>query len=123
MLNPGGWYVATPAELKPYGWTTTDLWVAPLITGLAGLLTHAQPFWTYLHLSLVEFSRPRSLDQNPVKPWNATDARALGAVVLWVLFATRTVRTMGVTWWNTKPKKKEVMRSSECDHGFFFCSS
>jgi hypothetical protein len=126
MLSPGGWYLTTPAELKPYGWTTMDLWVAPLITGLSALFTHAQPFWTYLHLSLVGFSRPvdiQNLDQNPVKPWSTADARALGAVILWFLFATRTIKNMGVTWWNTKPKKKEVMRSSEHVFLAFFFES
>lgn len=124
MLNPGGWHLATPAELKPYGWTTLDLWAAPLITGLAALLTHAQPFWTYVHLSLVEFSRPndiQNLDNLPVKPWSTADARAFGAIVLWFLFATRTTRNYGIAWWNTKPKKREVMRSSKCISSIRFC--
>jgi hypothetical protein len=115
MLHPAGWHLATPAELKPYGWTTVDLWAAPLVTGLAALLTHAQPFWAYLHLSLVGFSSPLVIlnKEDLVKPWNTNDARAFGAVVLWVLFASRTVMNHGVAWWNAKPKKKEVMRSSE----------
>lgn len=125
MLHPRGWYLATPAELKSYGWTTVDLWAAPLITGLTALLTHAQPFWTFLHLSLVGLSRPlaiQNMDETLVKPWSIEDARAFGAVVLWVLFASRTVKNLGITWWNTKPKKKEVMRSSEHAHLAHFTS-
>jgi hypothetical protein len=117
MLHPGGWSLATPEELKTYGWTTVDLWAAPLVTGLFALLTHAQPFWTYLHLAIVGFSRPidvQSLEDDPVKPWSVDDARSLGAVVLWVLFATRTANNFGIAWWKTRSKKKEVMRSSEC---------
>ncbi|KAL5533496.1 hypothetical protein ACEPAF_5272 [Sanghuangporus sanghuang] len=54
MLNPTGWSLVTPAELRPYGWTTVDLWCAPLTTGLYALLTHAQPFWAELHGVLVQ---------------------------------------------------------------------
>lgn len=125
MLQPGGWYLATPAELKPYGWTTVDLWAAPLITGLTAALTHAQPFWDYLHRSLVEFSHPLTIqgrNETLVKPWTIEDARAFGAVVLWFLFASRTVKNLGVVWWNAKPKKKEVMRSSQPVHQIIFTS-
>ena len=41
--------LTTPTELLPGGWTTTDLWCAPLVTGLYAFLTHAQPFWADAH--------------------------------------------------------------------------
>lgn len=115
MFNPSGWCLATPAELQRYGWTTVDLWVAPLITGIVATLTHAQPFWTYLHLLLMSFVRPvtaEALEKNPINPWTIAEARSFGAVILWVLFATRTVRNFGNAWWQMKPTKKDVMRSS-----------
>ncbi|KAH7072323.1 hypothetical protein BKA62DRAFT_778722 [Auriculariales sp. MPI-PUGE-AT-0066] len=43
MLNPSGFALATPTELQQYGWTTLDLWVAPIVTGLHALAS--QPFW------------------------------------------------------------------------------
>ncbi|THG92943.1 hypothetical protein EW145_g8527, partial [Phellinidium pouzarii] len=52
MLRPTGWALATPAELRAYGWTTIDIWCAPAITALYALLTHAQPFWAELHAML-----------------------------------------------------------------------
>jgi len=115
MFNPSGWTLSTPGELQPYGWTTVDLWVAPFITGVMALLTNAQPFWTYLHLLITSFTRPvtaEALEKNPITVWSVEDARSLGAVILWMLFAARTVKNLGVTWWKSKPLKKEVMRNS-----------
>ena len=117
MFNPSGWSLATPAELQPYGWTTVDLWVAPLITGIMALVTNAQPFWTYLHLLVESFVRPvdaQALEKDPITVWSTEDARALGAVIIWVLFASRTVKNFGPAWWNSRSKKREVMRSSGC---------
>lgn len=56
MLSPTGYTLRTPAELGAYGWTTVDLWCAPLVTGLYALLTHAQPAWAAAHAVLVEFT-------------------------------------------------------------------
>ncbi|KIJ32421.1 hypothetical protein M422DRAFT_35823, partial [Sphaerobolus stellatus SS14] len=114
MFNPSGWTLSTPAELQSYGWTTVDLWVAPLITGIMALLTNAQPFWTHLHLLVQSFMRPvtaEALEKNPITLWSTQDARSLGAVILWVLFATRTVKNYGPAWWKLRSKKREVMRS------------
>ena len=126
MLHPHGWSLTTPAELMPYGWTTVDLWAAPLVTGLFAFLTHAQPFWARLHLTTLGFSRPadiNSLEVDPWNPWSVEDARALGALILWALFAIRTINNFGITWWKAKPKKKEVMRSSECFVRIVICLS
>ncbi|KAG2360447.1 hypothetical protein BDR07DRAFT_1412470 [Suillus spraguei] len=49
FLEPTPLTLATPAAIKPYGWTATEIWCAPFITGLYALLTHAQPFWAELH--------------------------------------------------------------------------
>ena len=89
--------------MQPYGWTTTDLWCAPFITGLYALLTHAQPFWADAHTVLagwlgasageVEFVDGASVQK--VAPVDPEVARALCASVLAVLFATRTVKNFG----------------------------
>ncbi|KAF8589670.1 hypothetical protein K439DRAFT_1612476 [Ramaria rubella] len=110
MFNPGGWSLVTPAELKSYGWTTVDLWAAPLITAIVALLTQAQPVWAHLHIILVGLFHSR--DSNDLlKAWTVEDARSFGAVILWALFAARAVKNYGIPWWNARPKKKEVMRS------------
>ena len=54
FLHPTVLTLTTPAELRPYGWTTTDIWCAPLVTALYALLTHAQPFWADLHVLIIE---------------------------------------------------------------------
>jgi len=42
FLEPTPLTLTTPAAMKPYGWTATDLWCAPFITGLYALLSHAK---------------------------------------------------------------------------------
>src|ERR1700760_827331 len=49
FLEPTSLSLQTPPEIQPYGWTNTDIWCAPMITGLYALLTHAQPFWANVH--------------------------------------------------------------------------
>lgn len=85
--------VTTPSEFRPYGWTTTDLWSAPLITGLYALLTHAQPFWADMHALAFGF-----LGAEPGQKVESVDpetARAMCLVVLMGLFMSRAVRTYG----------------------------
>ncbi|KAF8528190.1 hypothetical protein BU17DRAFT_81436 [Hysterangium stoloniferum] len=114
MFHPNGWSLATPAELKIHGWTTVDLWLAPLITGLTALLMHAQPFWAHLHISIMEFMHPfitNDSEKDFTKPWSINDARSFAACIIWVFFATRATKDFGIAWWTAKPKRKEVMRS------------
>lgn len=99
----------TPPELLPYGWTSTDLWIAPLVTGLYATLTHAQPFFAHLHALLFSFfspfglaplsfqyAKPGSPDtEGVVVPLEAADARAVCVIVLSALFGLRAVRTFG----------------------------
>jgi hypothetical protein len=41
MLDPRGWRVdRTPPEAMPWGWTSIDLWSAPVMTALWATLTH-----------------------------------------------------------------------------------
>jgi len=92
----------TPPELLPYGWTATDLWVAPLVTALYATLTHAQPFFTRLHALLFAFFSPLGLAQlsfehsksgeGRVVPLDGNDARAVCVLVLAALFGLRAVR-------------------------------
>ena len=39
-FHPYTLMVTTAAEFLPYGWATTDLWCAQLITGFYTLVTH-----------------------------------------------------------------------------------
>lgn len=90
--------LTTPAELRPYGWTTTDLWCAPLVTGLYALLTHAQPFWADLHVLIIELLGGQ-LNQNQSKfraePLNPEVARVVCTLVLIWLFTARTLKNFG----------------------------
>jgi hypothetical protein len=102
FLQPTALALTTPTELLPYGWTTLDLWAAPLITGLYALLTHAQPFWAEAHAMLsgapphADVKDPAGPAQSPgVTPLDAETARAACAVVLMVTFAARTTRNFG----------------------------
>ena len=99
----------TPPELLPYGWTATDLWVAPLVTALYATLTHAQPFFTRLHTLLFSFFSPLGLAQlsfqheklgssdveGIVVPLEADRARAVCVLVLAASFGLRAVRAYG----------------------------
>jgi hypothetical protein len=106
FLNPTPLSVTTPPELQPYGWTTTDIWCAPLITSLYALLTHAQPFWGDMHSLLAELlgiagymNEKGLVDGNGrkiVDPVDPETARAACAIILAGMFVTRTVRTFGL---------------------------
>jgi len=100
FLEPTPLKLTTPAELKPYGWTATDIWCAPLITGLYALLTHAQPFWAELHGVM---STVLGGAGDKVQPMDPESARALCALILAAMFSTRTVKDFGLTWKNSNP--------------------
>jgi len=93
FLHPTPLTLTTPTELLPYGWTTTDLWSAPLITGLYALLTHAQPFWANAHASILGWIG--STSGKEMEPVDYETARAACAVVLMVLFSTRAINNFG----------------------------
>jgi len=109
LLQPTPMATTTPPELLPYGWTATDLWVAPLVTALYATLTHAQPFFTRLHALLFSFFSPLGLAQlsfqhaklesseveGIVVPLEANHARAVCVLVLAGLFGLRAVRAFG----------------------------
>jgi len=109
LLRPTPLEVATPPELLPYGWTATDFWSAPLVTGLYATLTHAQPFFTYLHTLLYAFFWPFGLarlsdvttksagspGQRAVAPVDHETARAFCAIVLCALNVNRAMRAYG----------------------------
>jgi hypothetical protein len=101
-LDPTPLTLTTPAELRPYGWTTTDLWSAPLVTGIYALFTHAQPFWGNLHAGIMTFLGIRT---DPCFSWNTgtvctgipkamdeDSARAVCTVILCGLFMSRTIK-------------------------------
>jgi hypothetical protein len=93
FLHPTPLTLTTPAELLPYGWTTTDLWCAPLVTGFYALLTHAQPFWADAHASVLGWVG--SADAKDIQPVDYETARAACAVLLMVLFSTRAMKNFG----------------------------
>ncbi|KAI0303530.1 hypothetical protein B0F90DRAFT_1809705 [Multifurca ochricompacta] len=117
LLRPTPMTFMTPPELLPYGWTATDLWVAPLVTGLYATLTHAQPFWAHLHALLFSFFSPLGLAplsfpsakpdagvvEGVVVPLNANDARAVCVLVLSTLFSLRAVRSFSSVVANFEP--------------------
>jgi hypothetical protein len=84
--------------MLPYGWTTTDLWCAPLITGLYALLTHAQPFWAEVHsvLSAVLGGAEFKVGQS-VEPVDPEIVRAACAAFLAIAFSTRTMKNFRAT--------------------------
>ncbi|KAL1757760.1 hypothetical protein FB107DRAFT_208443 [Schizophyllum commune] len=99
FLNPTPLSLQTPPELRAYGWTTTDLWCAPLVTGLFALLTHAQPFWADAHNVL---SGILSAADKPVEAVDPETARAACALLLAVMFSVRTTKNFPATKKETK---------------------
>ncbi|KAF8810066.1 hypothetical protein BYT27DRAFT_7162124 [Phlegmacium glaucopus] len=95
FFSPISLSVQTPPELQAYGWTTTDLWCAPFVTGLYALLTHAQPFWADVH-GLLAGLLGASQNGQPVKPLDPEVARAVCALCLSTFFVGRTVKTFGL---------------------------
>ena len=107
LLRPTPVEVATPPELLPYGWMATDFWSAPLVTGLYATLTHAQPFFAYLHALLYVFFWPFGLaplakiglasgqHQQVIAAVDHETARAVCAVVLCALNVNRAMRAYG----------------------------
>ncbi|KAF8881941.1 hypothetical protein CPB84DRAFT_1791367 [Gymnopilus junonius] len=95
FLSPTPLSVQTPPELQAYGWTTIDLWCAPVITGLYALLTHAQPFWADLHAVLSGALGSTSVSE-VVKPLDPESARAVCAFILSTLFVGRTTKNFGL---------------------------
>ncbi|KAH8114165.1 hypothetical protein DFH11DRAFT_252848 [Phellopilus nigrolimitatus] len=115
MLQPTGWALTTPAELQAYGWTTADLWCAPVTTALYALLTHAQPFWADLHALFAAQAAPfweKAPLMGDAEALSSETARAACAVFLAGLFATRTVRNFGGPFLKElRGEKKKVIRS------------
>ena len=102
FLHPTPLTLTTPAELRPYGWTTTDLWSAPLVTAIYATLTHAQPFWADLHAVLASVLGGTGgvggfgVATDKIAPLDPETARSACALVLVVLFASRTARKFGL---------------------------
>jgi len=95
LLSPTSLTVKTPPELQSYGWTTTDLWCAPAITGLYALLTHAQPFWVDVHAALAGILGHASVTKG-IEPADPEVARAVCALLLAGLFTGRTMMNFGL---------------------------
>ncbi|KAF8894763.1 hypothetical protein BD779DRAFT_1502799 [Infundibulicybe gibba] len=95
FLNPTPLTVQTPPELQAYGWTTADLWCAPLATGLYALLTHAQPFWGDAH-SLIVALLGGAYNGKEVEAVDPEVARAVCALLLSTIFLGRTAKNFGL---------------------------
>jgi len=117
ILQPYQLTLSTPSELLPYGWTTTDIWVAPLITGLYATLTHAQPYWAGLHYAALGWIGAASVDENGVGSVDPVDpeiARAACAVIIAGLFSVRTYKMFaGVQSGQKKPQRSAVKAPEE----------
>lgn len=112
FLQPYQLSLSTPPELLPYGWTTTDLWVAPLITGLYATLTHAQPYFASLHYSAVGWLGAATVGEDGVAVVEAVDpetARAVCAVILAGLFSARTYKAFSGV--QTKKEQKTPVKA------------
>ncbi|KAJ7574546.1 hypothetical protein C8J56DRAFT_978547 [Mycena floridula] len=94
FLNPTPLALQTPPELQAYGWTTADLWCAPMITGLYAFLTHAQPFWADAHNMVSELlgGTVASVSEKGIPPLDPEVARAVCTMVLVNVFIARTVK-------------------------------
>ncbi|KIK03761.1 hypothetical protein K443DRAFT_676433 [Laccaria amethystina LaAM-08-1] len=95
FLDPTTLVLRTPPELQAYGWTTADLWCAPLVTGLYALLTHAQPFWAEAHTLLVGLLGGVQLDKG-IEAVDPEVARAVCALLLGTLFVGRTTKNFNL---------------------------
>jgi hypothetical protein len=111
FLNPTPLSIQTPPELQAYGWTTTDLWCAPVITGCYALLTHAQPFWAELHAVLAGVLGSTSLGE-PVKPLDPETARAVCALILSSLFVGRAAKNFGL-WKKPFPQNEPTEKKTQ----------
>ncbi|KAG9318115.1 hypothetical protein JVU11DRAFT_182 [Chiua virens] len=101
FLHPTPLTFTTPPELQPYGWTTVDLWSAPLITAIYATLTHCQPFWADLHAVIagvlgVPADAAFGAGVDKVAVLDPDTARFACAIVFTGLFASRTVKTFGL---------------------------
>jgi len=97
MLSPHGFSLATPSELKAYGWTTLDLLVAPIVTALHALFTHpeAQPFWKQANYSFNNLLKPANESLRPEGEPDHEMIRAVCAVGLTCAFAVRALKNFG----------------------------
>jgi hypothetical protein len=112
MLRPEGIRVSTPVELQAYGWTTADLWGAPLATALYAYWTNAQPWWGELHAKMLGYS---TIDENVLR-LTAVDpdvAMARCVTVLAALFVGRTLKNFGPAYF-----RKQTTHSGE----LLFCT-
>jgi len=105
FLEPTPLAVQTPPEMQPYGWTTIDIWCAPLITGLYAFLTHAQPFWADVHNVLSELLGMQA-EGKQVLPLDPEVARANCAMILALLFTGRALNRFGFLKFISPPKVK-----------------
>lgn len=94
FFQPYALTLTTPTEFLPYGWTTTDLWCAPLITGLYAFLTHAQPFWADAHTVALGWLGTAS-ETEKIAAVDPETARAVCVVVLATLFTSRAAKNFG----------------------------
>jgi hypothetical protein len=110
----------TPPELQAYGWTTADLWCAPVTTGLYALLTHAQPFWADAH-SVIGQLLGGGQGAKGVEPVDPEVARAVCAFLLATLFTGRTAKNFGL--WKpleTAQAHADAAKQSLCCFGILF---
>ncbi|KAG8993007.1 hypothetical protein FRB94_011152 [Tulasnella sp. JGI-2019a] len=109
MLSPNGWSVQTPPELEPWGWTSLDILVAPIMTALFATLTHSQSVWRDAHIQATSYMGYGPLKGNftttnekysgagttDSAPFDDESARAICAMILMGLFSGRALKNFG----------------------------
>jgi len=107
MLRPEGIRVSTPNELQPYGWTTVDLWSAPLATALYAYWTNAQPWWGEIHAKMLGYSR---IDDNVLRLTAVSQETAMArcVVVLATLFVGRAWKNFGSAYLRKRRQSTEI---------------
>ena len=80
-----------PGTTTP-GWTTTDLWCAPVVTALYATLTHTQPFWAGVDAMLGALAGGGYAAEAKLQPLDVETGRAACALVLVGLFVTEAAK-------------------------------
>jgi hypothetical protein len=94
------WKLTTPGELEPGGWMAVDFWAPVVIASIYGALTHAHPVFLSPFNAVASFLAGKTMSvaggsNVPFSPWDKPDARAFCAIVLTVLFASRSIYNFG----------------------------
>lgn len=102
------WKFGTPGEVQPGGWMMVDAWAPPVIAAVYATLVRAHPVFDtpYQAIRLAVLRRPvfvrlvgfenfKSVFPSTPRPLDPLEARAICAIILAVLFASRALYNLG----------------------------